>query len=182
MVEEENVFAGDMIPSSSGFSLRFCPTLDHLRWRYSPGLPYIDYHLFRIIRASRSVGYVILGVRKDLTLVSQCDAERPEDAGWAVLHALAALEARGILRLPVMASATHEEVTRIYQNLGFRPSREQRPFWLGPATKVKDMCSNSSTWGINFDWGDNGLRPPFLKQTAGTRSFRAFAMRAGGQA
>jgi hypothetical protein len=65
---------------------------------------------------------------------------------------------------PVLLTSCHHEMQKIYEGFGFKPERQNRPFALGPLQPPIDLPCETSSWLVNFDWGDKGLRVPFLDQ------------------
>jgi hypothetical protein len=164
-VSEETTFIEDMLPKSSPFTFRFAPTLDYLNWRYRPGLSFVRYRLFRIHAGDSTAGYVILNDAAEKIIVAQCDGTDAETIAYGVLLSLAAA-ARGEARCrEVMLAASHPGMQAIYESCGFRCQGAERPFVIGSRSQPVDVPGDSRCWHVNFDWGDNGLRAPFLDQS-----------------
>ncbi len=166
-VIEERIFTEDMLPKQTPFAFRFCPGVDFLNWRYATELPFVRYRLFRIVSAGDSpgavtVGYVIINELPDRLLVAQCDGDDPlllVRGIYAALEVVAEAEPR---RREVLLTCSHTVMQESLRRFGFRASRHQRPFGIGGLRGNLDLPADVGQWLINFDWGDNGLRAPFL--------------------
>lgn len=157
-VKEESRFEADLLDFTSDFRFRFAPSLDYLRWRYDPGLAYVTYRLFRIVRGDRSVGYVVIQESDTRWMVSHCDGEE-ESLAYGVLLALVELEKQsGQGRGAVLASC-HPRMEGICRRFGFRASYAARPLVVGTLRGSVTVPPGPSNWLVNLDWGDNGLRP-----------------------
>jgi hypothetical protein len=167
-VQEEKRFTEDMLPHTSPFSFRFAPCLDYLRWRYPTRVSFVRYRLFRVLTGGRSTGYVVLNESPDRLLVAQCDGEEARTLAWAVLLSLAQASERDTRHREVALTCSHAEMRQVYQHVGFRPRGADRPFAIGSRQGPVDLPPDTSRWLINFDWGDNGLRAPFLDQSQGS--------------
>jgi hypothetical protein len=164
-VQEERTFTDDLLPHSSPFAFRFAPTREYLAWRYDTGLSFVRYRLFRILSRGASAGYVILNEFPDRLLVAQCDAEEPATLAWGVVLSIVAASREDRRAREVMLTCSHPAMQEIYQRFGFRAARQERPFVLGSLRHRAELPPpDTSAWLINFDWGDNGLRVPFLDQ------------------
>ena len=154
-VTETRSYSEDLLPRASPFVIRFAPSVEHLRWRYACDLSFARYRLFR---TERTRGYVILQEFADRVLVAQCDAEDPILLAHAVVDALA-----GVLgRRHAVLSCSHARMLKVFLAAGFRQG-ESRPLALSGAAK-EAWSRDPSDWLVNFGWGDNGLRAPFLDQ------------------
>ena len=163
-VREEPVYTKDLLPRHSPFVFRFAPSLDYLHWRYNGSLSFVHYRLFRILASDISVGYVIINESPERLIVAQCDGEDASSLAYGVLLSL--LEAARGEQKPrwVILTSCHPEMQQIYTHFGFKIQRRARPFALGALRRRIDVPAESSHWLINYDWGDNGLRAPFLDQ------------------
>ncbi len=163
-VHEEDRFADDMLPRTSPFSFRFAPELEYLQWRYRTGLSFVRYRLFRVRTDGRTSGYVVLNDGPHRIAVAHCDGESPCELAYGVLRSLVAATEwdRGIRE--ILLTCAHAEMGRIYRHFGFRSAGADRPFAVGSRRGPVDLAADPSRWLINFDWGDNGLRAPFLDQ------------------
>lgn len=171
-VEELAGYPDGLLPQSSPFALRFAPALDYLRWRYGLGLSFVRYRLFRILRGGASVGYVILNDAPDQLIVAHCDAEDPTALACGVLLSVVEAARDDAAPRTLMAAACHPEVQRVYESVGLstypfllgRVLSGDWPFALGRLRGAVDVPADTSGWLVSFDWGDNGLRAPFLGQ------------------
>ena len=161
-VREECAYAEDLLPRRSPFAVRFAPPVAYLAWRYALGLSFVRYRLFRILREGESVGYVVINQSPERLIVAHCDGDDPASLAYGVLLGVAeAARCDGELRGVVLASS-HPGMAAIYQQFGFRARRRPRPLAVGDHA----IPTDTSTWLINYDWGDNGLRAPFLEDAA----------------
>ena len=158
-VAEVGGFDADMLPRAGGFTFRLAPGTEYLGWRYSPALPFVRYRLFRLPR-----GYVVLNERPGRIVVAQADATDPDSLVGGVLAAVAQVAGEGS-RPEVLLTSCHARMRRLYEQFGFRPAHVERPFALGSARGPVPLAPDTSSWLVNFDWTDNGLRPPFLDET-----------------
>jgi hypothetical protein len=161
-VREESSYAPDLLPSRSPFLFRFAPPVEYLSWRYNLSLPFIRYRLFRVIVRGASIGYVILRDSPGKLVVAQCDGEDASALAYGVL--LSILEAGRKDRDPrtVFLICCHSEMKTIFQDFGFQEQRGDLPFAFRTPPPEIDLSLGASRWLVNFDWGDNGLRQPFL--------------------
>jgi hypothetical protein len=163
-VREERGYTEDLLPNSSPFVFRCAPTLEYLRWRYDLGLSFVCYRLFRVRKGGATAGYVILNEQPGKRLVAQCDGADPRTLACAVVLSLAEAARRDAAPQEVMLTCCHPEMAAVYRAAGFRAARRQRAFALGSLRRPVDLSPDTSRWLINFDWTDNGLRPPFRDQ------------------
>ena len=164
-VREEPNYEQDMIPKESSFDLRFSPSVEYLRWRYAIGLSFVRYRVFRILRArSETVGYVILNEANERTLVAQCDGKNAEIIAYGVLLSLAETVRGGDKNPKVVLAACHPVMKEIYRRFGFKPTGRDKPLTIGSLKRSSGIKPSTAEWLISYDWGDNGLRVPFLDQ------------------
>ncbi len=166
-VIEQRRFTEDMLPKQSPFAFRFCPGVDFLNWRYSTELPFVRYRLFRIVSAAdcsgtATVGYVVLNELPGRLLVAQCDGEDPLLLIRGIFAALQAVAEGAPSGREVLLTCSHTVMQEGLQRFGFRASCSPRPFGIGGLRGGLDLPADTGQWLINFDWGDNGLRAPFL--------------------
>jgi hypothetical protein len=163
-IQEEREFSPGLLPRSSPFTFRFAPSLEHLAWRYNTSLSFVRYRLFRITARGTSVGYVILNVSPERILVAQCDGEDPEALAHGILLAVNELEREKAGRavyltscVPRMHPIFESGRLKVQSNaaLPLIIRREQWPYEESP---------DCSAWLVNYDWGDKGLRSPFLDE------------------
>jgi len=166
-VREEQAYSQDLMPRESPFTFRFAPTLDHLNWRYNLRLSFVRYRLFRILDGGHTAGYVVINDSPERLMVAHCDGTERRTLAYGVL--LSVLQAGCEDREPrtVLVASTHPAMRQIYERFGFRPKPSDRDFALGTLQGPAEVEPDTSNWLISFDWGDNGLRPPFLDQAAG---------------
>jgi hypothetical protein len=163
-IREEQTYTDDLLPRESPFVLRFAPTTEYLNWRYKTSLSFVRYRLFRVLDCGRTEGYVIINESPERLIVAQCDGT----SAWTLAHGvlLSILQVGQGDQKPrtVILSVCHQEMREIFQRFGFHPDRDDRPFCIGTLRGPTDIAEDTSNWLINYDWGDNGLRPPFLDQ------------------
>jgi len=164
-VEEESDYSENLLPQRSPFTFRFAPSLDYLCWRYNTRLSFVRYRLFRILESGRTAGYVILNDAPDRLIVAQCDGGDPATLAYGVLRSLAEAGRNDKKPREALLTVCHPVMQQIYQQFGFiTRSRWDRPLALGLQRNKISLPSDTANWLINFDWGDNGLRAPFLDQ------------------
>ena len=61
-------------------------------------------------------------------------------------------------------AASHPVLQQACLNAGFKEKRESRIISIGPSLEHAGLSADASDWLVNFDWGDNGLRAPFLDE------------------
>lgn len=166
-VIEESRYEEDLFPRHSPFSFRFAPNLEYLSWRYNLRLSFVRYRLFRIRNEKQTVGYVVLNDSPESVMVAHCDGAEPRALACGVL--LSILEVGREDRKPrtIYLASSHSEMQEIYENFGFHPTKQERPFALGTLHGPADLGEDTSNWLVNLDWGDNGVRTPFLDQFPG---------------
>jgi hypothetical protein len=166
-VQEEYEYRPDILPQRSPFVFRFAPTLDYLAWRYDLRLPFIRYRLFRIMKAGKTSGYAILNDRPGRLIVAQCDGEDPSTLARGVLLSIMAASRDDREPRDAFLTSCHREQSQIFRRFGFKESKEDRPFVLGAFQRDQQLPGlDTSAWLVNFDMGDNCLRPPFIDSSA----------------
>jgi len=157
-------FTEDLLPRQTPFTFRFCPSIEHLNWRYNTELAFVRYRLFRVVYRGDTIGYVVINEQPDRLLVAQCDGEDPLVLAAGILAALGRVCEEGPRQRAVVLSATHAVMREAFRRFGFREERPGRPFAVGGLRNAPrpPIPEDSSQWLVNLDWGDNGLRAPFL--------------------
>jgi hypothetical protein len=161
-VREEFSYEADLLPARSAFRFRLAPQADYLNWRYNLALPFIRYRLFRVMRRGASSGYVILSDSPKKIIVAQCDGDDAATLAYGML--LSVLEAGGKDddARTVFLSSSHRQMTDIFEKFGFRGQKSgDLPFAFRQQPRQVETSRGTSDWLVNFDWGDNGVRPPF---------------------
>jgi hypothetical protein len=167
-VKEESDYDQTLLPDRSPFAFRYAPPVECLRWRYDTRLSFVRYRLFRILVSGRTAGYVIVNDAPDRLMVAHCDGDDPTTLAHGVLLALAEASREDSRSREIVLTACHPEMQRLYQRAGFvTQSRWDRQFVLGPPRRWTDATPDTSSWLVNLDWGDNGLRTPFLDEQPG---------------
>lgn len=164
-VREEHSYTQDLLPRRSPFSFRFAPSLDYLSWRYSTSLSFVRYRLFRVLARDTTIGYVIINESLEQLIVGQCDGEDATALAYGVLLSILQVALEDEKPRAVFLTCCHREMQRVYERFGFRAQRGDQPFALGSRRGKIDLSSDTSSWLINYDWGDNGLRAPFRDQS-----------------
>ncbi len=163
-LQEEREFTTDLLPSRSPFAFRFAPNCEYLNWRYATALPFVRYRLFRILSGGRTAGYVVLNLKLDLLLVAQCDGDDPPTLTAGILEAIRTAAEGNRQRQPVSMVASHTAMVDALCRAGFRGHPEERPFIVSGRDGPPPIPADTDTWLVSLDWGDNGLRYPFLGQ------------------
>ena len=160
---KESKFSEDMIPAYSPFNFRFNPSAEYIQWRYAMDLPYVKYILYRIINSNYdTVGYVILNQSINRIIVSHCDGITPKLLVHGILLSLVETLKNNTSNPEIILASTHPEMQKYYSLFGFKSTYFNRPFAIGSSGKKPNINHDTSDWLINYDWGDNGLRYPFL--------------------
>jgi hypothetical protein len=164
-VREEHAYTEDLLPRSSPFIFRFAPSAEYLAWRYNLSLSFVRYRLFRVVCRGASIGYVILNESPERLVVAQCDGEDPGALAHGVLLSLAELERESSAIRAVYLTCSDPQMQTVFERAGlkgrggadlpFAFRRDQWPF---------ETSLDASSWLVNYDWGDNGLRSPFLDE------------------
>ena len=163
-IEPEDRFSEDMPSSRSPFTFRFAPTAEYVRWRYAPDLPFVRYRLFRLRMRGGHAGYVILQDDPQRIIVSHCDGTDPETLAWGVLLCLLEVAKNDRTPREAMLTSSHPVMQAIFRSFGFRAAARERPLAMGSLRSSVELPTDTSEWLVNFDWGDNGLRHPFLDE------------------
>lgn len=166
-VKEEQAFSEDMLSFESPFVLRYAPDVAQLNWRYATGLSFVRYRVFRLLRGTATVGYVVLNLKGDQIIVSLCDGDHHETVAYGTLLCLREMAKEGWDEARVLLATSHLEMQKIYGAFGMKPSKHERLFAFGREDRPTEVEGDTSEWLVNYDWGDNGLRMPFLDQRAG---------------
>ncbi len=168
-VREERNFTQELLPRRSPFRFRFAPTPDHLNWRYNTNLSFVRYRLFRILESEKTAGYVVLNDSPERILIAQCDGEDADTLAYGVLLSILQASQDDTKPRAVSLVSSHPRMQKIYERFGFKKDGPDRPFALGPLGHNLQLGADTSNWLMNLDWGDNGLRCPFLDQLPGLR-------------
>ena len=161
-VNETDQATEKIIPQSSPFPLRFAPDAAYLNWRYNTQLRFVRYRLFQIVSDQIVRGYVVLNVQRRRVIVAQCDATDTMTLVRGVMAALSSVHREMNHHLGVLWASTHRETQRLLAELGFRARARCRQLAMGGLRRRPPQAETAADWLINADWGDNGLRPPFL--------------------
>ena len=163
-VHEEPLFSNDLLPRRTPFSFRFAPGADYLNWRYNTGLSFVRYRLFRILDSGRTSGYVVLNDTAGQLVLAHCDGEDAESLAYGIM--LSMMEAARADTEPrsAMLVTSHVAMRAVFERLGFHPGRQGRLLALRGGGASMPTPPDTAKWLINFGWGDNGLRAPFLDQ------------------
>jgi hypothetical protein len=165
-VKEEQVFTRDLLPDESPFLFRFAPTSEYLNWRYNTALSFVRYRIFRILNDRQTFGYVVINETPQKVMVAHCDGIDAQILAYGVLLSVLAVGREDRAPRSVVLASCHPTMQEVYRQFGFRPQPVERPFGLGNLNggAWPEFAPDTSSWLVNFDWGDNGLRPPFLDQ------------------
>lgn len=163
-VHPESSFSDDMLPDSSPFAFRFAPSLAYLEWRYNTDIKFVRYRLFRIVADRSTVGYVVINDMPDRIVVSQCDGVDPVTLAYGVLSSIVETGKRDRYPRTVMLTSSHALMGQLYREFGFRVGRTDECFAIGGYKQDVSLNPDTSSWLVNFDWGNNDLQTPFLDQ------------------
>jgi len=162
-VHEEQDYTSGLIPAQSPFPFRFAPPLDCLSWRYDTRLSFARYRLFRILRRGASAGYVVIQDSPQRLIVSHCDGSDAETLAQGVLLAILSVGANDAAPRAVLLTSLHQAMQPIYEGFGFSRAGT-RPLAIGTLKGGLELPADTRHFLVNLDWGDNGLRAPFLDQ------------------
>jgi hypothetical protein len=163
-IREEKVFTDDLLPENSPFAFRFAPTTEDLNWRYNTSLSFVRYRLFRILNDGRTAGYAVINESPEKLIVAQCDGMNARTLAQGVLLSILRVGQDDVEPRTVILSACNHEMREVFEKFGFHATREDRAFCIGTLGGPVDIADDTREWLVNYDWGDNGLRPPFLDQ------------------
>jgi hypothetical protein len=163
-VKPETSFSSDLLPENSPFGFRFTPDPQYLNWRYNTGLSFVRYRLFRIMIGQESAGYVVINDMPDRLVVAQCDGPDPVTLAYGVMSSIVESGKHDRHPRTVMLTSSHPRMQEIYRQFGFRASTSDECFAIGGYKQDVPLGSDTSTWLVNFDWGNNELQGPFLDQ------------------
>lgn len=163
---EESSYSADVLPSRSSFVFRFAPTVDYLKWRYNLSLSFARYRLFRLMKGGASAGYVIFNDSPDCLIMAQCDGEEAATLAYGILLSILDIGRSDRQPRTVFLASCHPGMQHVFEQFGFRLPRKEgdMPFAFRNLPAEFDKTPANSSWLINFDWGDNALRLPFLDQ------------------
>ena len=65
---------------------------------------------------------------------------------------------------PLRAVRSALEMQAVFEASGMRAAGQGRPFALKGQRGTALFPQDTMSWLINFDWGDNSLRPPFGRE------------------
>lgn len=163
-------FTADMLPDSSPYPVRFAPRPDYLNWRYATDLDFARYHIFRLTLDGESCGFVVLNEQPHRVLVAHADATDAWVLSQGIFAALAQVCTGRMRGCGVLAVSSCPVVQEALTAAGFRVRSKARDIAIGAPRKQPTFTTDTSQWLINFDWGDNGLRAPFLGQSRLSRA------------
>jgi hypothetical protein len=161
-VHEEKEYTRDLLTFDSPFFFRFAPTLDYLSWRYNTSLTFVRYRLFRILHRGRTAGYTVINEGTAKMIVAHCDGVDAEVLAYGIIRSILAVAREDHYPRCAILSSCHPQMQNIFQRLGFVAEPAERPFCMGTLKGPVNITPDTSSWLVNYDWGDNGLRPPFL--------------------
>jgi len=163
-IREQREYRDQLATLPSPFSLRLAPDLEYLRWRYSLDLPFARYRLFEIAVADDPIGYVILHERANQVVVSHADGSDARLLAAGIMKAVAFVIEGDLKPRKVLLTSTHPEMRAVFEASGMRAGEQGRPFALKSQRGTALFPQDTMSWSINFDWGDNSLRPPFGRE------------------
>ncbi len=163
-VVEEASFTPDLLPKTSPFAFRLAADCDWLNWRYNTQIDFVRYRLFRILRGADTAGYVVLNEQRQRVLVAHADADDSLTLVRGITTAIAVSSSGSRRRQGVIVTAADDTLRQVLEQIGFKERPNARPFVIGSLLRKPDWPEDTSHWLVNFDWCDNGLRPPFLGQ------------------
>jgi hypothetical protein len=158
----EAEFDSEMLPTSSEFSVRFSPSVEHLNWRYASNLDFASYRVFRLVQAGQSIGHVVLNEQRQRTLVAQCDAPSVEQLSQGIFAALGQACSGTRRQCGVVLSTSNPFMKSACESFGFKEHSAGRSLAIGGIGRKPKWGEDTANWLVNYDWGDNGLRAPFL--------------------
>ncbi len=162
-VREEHEYVDGLAPATSAFPFRFAPDLDYLRWRYDLRLPFVRYRLFRILRRGAPAGFVVINDSPSRLIVAHGDADDALALAQGMLLAALEVGAADVAPRTVILTSLNTAMQRVFEGFGFR--REgARPLAVGTLKGPIALPADASSYLVNLDWGDNGLRRPFLDE------------------
>lgn len=160
-VREQREYRDSLAKFSSPFALRLAPDPEYLSWRYALDLPFAKYRLFEIDAGASTVGYVILHERPNRIVVAQADGSDARSLAIGIMKAVANATERDTSPREVLLTSSHPGMRSVFEACGMRAAVKGRPFALKSRRNAPLFERDTSGWLINFDWGDNSLRPPF---------------------
>lgn len=160
-VRERQEYGVALTTLRSPFSLRLAPDLEYLRWRYALDLPFARYRLFEIEAADGLVGYVVLHVRPRRVVVAHADGGDPRLLAAGIMKAVAQVIEHDSTPREILLTSTHPAMQEVFAACRLRPAPQGRPFALKSRRGALPVMPDTANWLVNFDWGDNSLRPPF---------------------
>ncbi|MBC8291438.1 MAG: hypothetical protein H8E37_14145 [Planctomycetes bacterium] len=96
--------------------------------------------------------------------VPQCDAPDRWVLAQGIFAALAQVCSGRRASCGVVLTSSCEIMRPALEKFGFRRRENLRPLVIGGLGRQPEFGSYTGNWLVNFDWGDNGLRAPFLGQ------------------
>ena len=165
-VREEQSYGEDLLPRRTPFTFRFAPGPDYLNWRYNTRLPFVRYRLFRVLDGPETSGYVVLNDAPGQLVLAHCDGDDPETLAYGAMLSMVTAARDDAEPRSAMLVTSHAAMREVFERLGFKPGRQGRLLALGGRGGGMPPPPDTSSWLINFEWGDNGLRAPFLDQAA----------------
>lgn len=156
VLEEVDKVDDEMAACRGPFTLRLAETAPYYNWRFSTHLPYVKYRVFKIVRAGKVSGFVILADWKKSVVVAHCDGFDVEDVALAVLQSIAIVNDGAHRFRKVLLSTMHNRMQSIYQAYGFRPEPKETPFFIA-RFKGEALPAAYPEGLVNLDFWDGGV-------------------------
>jgi hypothetical protein len=160
-VREQREYRAALATLVSPFTLRLAPDPEYLGWRYALDLPFAKYRLFEITAGEGLAGYVILHERTNRVVVAQADGSEAKSLAIGIMKAVAQVTENDSSPREILLTSTHPAMQAVFVECGMSVAGQGRPFVLKSRRGTSPIAQDTSNWLINFDWGDNSLRPPF---------------------
>jgi hypothetical protein len=160
-VREQREYRAALETLRSPFTLRLAPDPEYLSWRYALDLPFAKYRLFEIAAGEGLAGYVILHERPNRIVVAQADGSDAKSLAVGIMKAIAQVTESDSSPREILLTSTHPEMQAVFADCGMSLAGQGRPFALKSRRGANPIAQDTTNWLINFDWGDNSLRPPF---------------------
>lgn len=162
-VAEVDAVTEDLLDFQSAYGFRFAPGREYLDWRYGPGVPYARYRTFRVARNGRHVGYAVLLDNDAQLVVAHADGSEPTTLAAGIVKAIATIARGGRDLREVLVSSAHPAMQQVFADVGFaHQPKWDSPLALGGLKGGFDVATPVADWMVNYGWGDNALRPPFI--------------------
>jgi hypothetical protein len=94
-------------------------------------------------------------------VVAHADGSDARLLAAGILKAALLVTERDTKAREIRLTSSHPEMQAVFEASGMRAAEQGRSLALKSRRGAPPFAQDTTGWLINFDWGDNSLRPPF---------------------